>query len=122
MAEANIGLEEDRAIVLRVGVNLGDVAVEGNDIHGDGVNIAARLEGIAEPGTTCIAGSVYDQVKGKLKLDYRDLGRQPLKNIAEPVQAYAIPNSAATSEESRQTARVLPLPPSLLLQFCPSTT
>jgi class 3 adenylate cyclase len=78
MGEANTGVGEDRPIVLRVGINLGDVVVDGSDIYGDGVNIAARLEGIAEPGTVCISGTVYDQVKNKLKLDYEELGPQSL--------------------------------------------
>jgi adenylate cyclase len=66
MAEANVGLQDERIIVLRIGINLGDVAVEGEDLFGDGVNIAARLERIAEPGSVCISGPVYDLVKGKL--------------------------------------------------------
>jgi adenylate cyclase len=111
MAEANIGLEDDRVIVLRIGIELGDVAVEGDDLYGEGVNIAARLEGAAEPGTICISGTVYDQVKGKLKLDYHDLGRKLLKNISEPVQVYLIRSDAAAGDEGRSSARVLPLPP-----------
>jgi class 3 adenylate cyclase len=63
MAEANVGLQDERTIVLRIGINLGDVAVEGEDLFGDGVNIAARLERIAEPGSVCISGPVHDQIK-----------------------------------------------------------
>jgi adenylate cyclase len=103
MAETNIGLEEDRAIMLRVGINLGDVAVEGDDLYGDGVNLAARLEGIAEPGTVYISGTVYDQVKGKLKLEYEELGSQRLKNIAEPVRTYRIVSTPARVMGTRKT-------------------
>src|SRR5713101_5500375 len=81
---------EDRRIAFRVGINIGDVIVEAHDIFGDGVNIAARLEGIAEPGGICISSSVYDQVRGKVAVEFADLGEQSLKNIARPVQAYAV--------------------------------
>ena len=88
MAVANGNLPPDRRIVLRIGVNLGDVMVEGGDLYGDGVNIAARLEGIAEPGGILISGSAYDQVKGKVDSGFEDLGSQSLKNISEPVRIY----------------------------------
>ena len=80
----------ERRLELRIGVNLGDVIVDGDDIFGDGVNIAARLEALAEPGTVCISQTVYDHVKSKLALDYRPLGNHRVKNIAEPVCAYAV--------------------------------
>src|SRR5712672_224854 len=80
---------EDRRIAFRVGINIGDVIVEAHDIFGDGVNIAARLEGIAEPGGICISASAYDQVRGKVSIEVTDLGEQSLKNIARPVRAYA---------------------------------
>src|SRR5262245_20514520 len=82
MTAANTGLPEDRRIVLRVGVNLGDVMVEGSDLYGDGVNIAARLEGSAEPGRVLISGSVFDYVRRKVDTAFEDLGTQSLKNIA----------------------------------------
>jgi len=114
MAEANVALDEDRAVVLRIGINLGDVVVEGEDLFGDGVNIAARLEAIAEPGTVCLSGTVFDQAKGKLKLDYQDLGPQLLKNIREPVQAYLVRSNAADDESrSRPAAPALPAKPSM---------
>ena len=78
----------------RMGLNLGDITDDGDDIHGDGVNIAARLEGLAEPGGILISASVYDQVHNKLDLGYQDLGEQQVKNIATPVQAYRIDTSA----------------------------
>jgi len=109
MAEANVGLQDERIIVLRIGINLGDVAVEGEDLFGDGVNIAARLERIAEPGSVCISGPVYDQVKGKLKFDYENLGPQPLKNISEPVQAYCIRDDPHRKTRGPEGA-LLPLP------------
>jgi TolB-like protein/class 3 adenylate cyclase len=88
--ELTIDDAEDRRIALRVGVNIGDVIVEPHDIFGDGVNIAARLEGIAEPGGICISSSTYDQVRGKVGIEFADLGEQTLKNIDRPVRAYAL--------------------------------
>ena len=88
--ELTIGDVEDTRIAFRVGVNIGDVIVEPHDIFGDGVNIAARLEGIAEPGGICISASAYDQVRGKVGVEFTDLGEQNLKNIARPVRAYAV--------------------------------
>lgn len=88
--ELTIGDLEDTRIAFRVGVNIGDVIVEPHDIFGDGVNIAARLEGIAEPGGICISSSAYDQVRGKVGVEFTDLGEQNLKNIARPVRAYAV--------------------------------
>ena len=88
--ELTIGDAEDRRIALRAGVNIGDVIVEPHDIFGDGVNIAARLEGIADPGGICISSSTYDQVRGKVGIEFADLGEQNLKNIDRPVRAYAV--------------------------------
>jgi adenylate cyclase len=90
MAEANAGLPEDRHVVLRIGVNLGDVMVEGGDRYGDGVNIAARLEQLAEPGGILVSGTTYDHARNKVKAGFEDLGTQTLKNIAEPVRAYRV--------------------------------
>ena len=86
----NDPIPPERRLELRIGVNLGDVIVDGDDIFGDGVNIAARLEALAQPGTVCISQTVYDQVRNKLDLDYRPLGSHRVKNIAEPVRAYAV--------------------------------
>jgi len=88
--ELTTGDAEDRRIAFRVGVNIGDVIVEPHDIFGDGVNIAARLESIAEPGGICISSAAYDQVRGKVGVEFADLGEQNLKNIALPVRAYAV--------------------------------
>jgi TolB-like protein/class 3 adenylate cyclase/Tfp pilus assembly protein PilF len=87
--EFTIADVEDRRIAFRVGINIGDVIVEPHDIFGDGVNIAARLESISEPGGICISSSAYDQVRGKVGVEFADLGEQNLKNIACPVRVYA---------------------------------
>src|SRR4026207_1113758 len=88
MAVANSGNPEDRHTVRRIGVNLGDVMVEGSDLYGDGVNIAARLETIAEPNGILVSGTAFDQVKNKVKAGIEELGIRTLKNIAEPVRIY----------------------------------
>src|ERR1700744_5512425 len=85
----------DERILFRVGINIGDIIVGTDDIFGDGVNIAARLEGIAKPGGICLSSSAYDQVYGKIGIGFADLGARDLKNIARPVHAYAlIPDDA----------------------------
>ena len=94
MAERNQGVPEDRRMLLRIGINLGDILIEGADILGDGVNVAARLEGIAEPGGICVSSSAYEQVRGKVPVDFTDLGEQALKNIARPIRTYAVGLSA----------------------------
>jgi TolB-like protein len=94
MAERNQGIPEDRRMLYRIGINLGDILIEGDDILGNGVNVATRLEGIAEPGGICISASAYDQVRGKVTVEFVDLGEQPLKNIARPIRAYAVGPSA----------------------------
>ena len=90
MAQRNEGIPQDRRMLLRIGINLGDILIEGDDILGDGVNIAARLEGIAEPGGICVSSSAYDQVRGKIDVQFVDLGDQSLKNIARHVRAFAV--------------------------------
>jgi TolB-like protein/Tfp pilus assembly protein PilF len=92
-----------RRLELRIGVNLGDVIVDGDDIFGDGVNIAARLEALAQPGSVCISHTVYEQVKNKLNLGYQSLGSQRVKNIADPVRAYLI--EAVSTEGLRRKLR-----------------
>lgn len=88
MAEANEPLPEDRRLMLRVGINLGDIVGEGSDVYGEGVNIAARLESIAEPGGLCISGKVHDEVRGKTGAEFLDVGERQLKNISTPVRAF----------------------------------
>ena len=97
------GDAEDRRVVFRVGINIGDVIVEPHDIFGDGVNIAARLEAIAEPGGICISGKVYDEISGKLNLTCEDIGLQQLKNIARPVQAYRVDIYGLASGKSQDS-------------------
>src|SRR3974377_1979849 len=94
MAERNQGVPEDRRMLHRIGINLGDILIEGEDILGDWVNVAARLEGIAEPGGICVSSSAYEQVRGKVPVEFTDLGEQTLKNIARPIRAYAVGLSA----------------------------
>jgi len=88
MAERNAGVPEDRRIAYRIGINIGDIIVEGEDIYGDGVNVAARLEALAEPGSICVSQPVHAQIKGKVDLAFEDLGEQQVKNIPEPVQVF----------------------------------
>ena len=88
LGERNRSIVEERKLQFRIGVNLGEVIVDRNDIYGDGVNIAARLEALAEPGSVCVSGAVFDAIGNKLPLDYEFLGEQPVKNIAKPVRAY----------------------------------
>jgi TolB-like protein len=90
MVERNADVPADRRILFRMGINLGDVLIEGDDILGDGVNIAARLEGIAEPGGICLSDSAYQQVRDKLRIEAADMGEQRLKNIARPVRTYRL--------------------------------
>jgi|SRR6516164_2686619 len=90
MFKRNAATPEEKRIILRVGVNLGDIIVEDGDIHGDGVNIAARLESIAEPGGICISEDAFRQVSGKVDAEFADTGEQSLKNIARPVRVYRV--------------------------------
>ena len=86
MRERNAKISEERQIIYRVGINVGDIIVEGDDIYGDGVNIAARLESLAEPGGICIRRNVRNQVRDKLDLHFEDLGEVEVKNIARPIR------------------------------------
>jgi class 3 adenylate cyclase/pimeloyl-ACP methyl ester carboxylesterase len=90
MAAQNAGVADDSRIEFRIGIHVGDIIIDDNDIFGDGVNIAARLEGIADPGGVCISRQVYDQIESKLPLICRPLGPQKLKNISKSIEAYAI--------------------------------
>ena len=90
MAERNQSVPEERRMLYWIGINLGDILIEGDDILGDGVNVAAWLEGIAGPGGICISSSAYDQVSGKVAVEFTDLGEPTLKNIARPIRAYAV--------------------------------
>src|SRR5450759_3033308 len=97
MIERNAPVPQDKRIELRIGIHVGDVIIEDGDIFGDGVNIAARLEGIAQPGGICISDDAYRQVRGKLDANFQDAGEQELKNIARPVRVYQLqPGGGAT--------------------------
>lgn len=109
MAQRNIHVPEDRRILFRVGINQGDVIVDGDDIFGDGINVASRLEGLAEPGGVCISGRVHEDVGDKLGLRFEDLGAQEFKNIARPVQVFSVVPMPA-SELAPAGGRGLPLP------------
>ena len=117
MAEANAALPKARHVVLRIGINLGDIVIEGSDVYGDGVNVAARLESLAEPGAICVSRSVHDQVARRLDCGFDDLGPKTLKNIAEPVHVYRVraePMTAAALEP-------LPLPAKPSIAVLPFT-
>jgi adenylate cyclase len=101
----NAELVEERRMRLRIGVNLGDVVIEDENLLGDGVNVAARLEGVAEPGGICISAAVYDQVRNKLQLGYTDLGDQTVKNIPDPVRAYKVLLSGPQGTRARSGGR-----------------
>jgi class 3 adenylate cyclase len=111
MAERNQGVPQDQRMLFRIGINLGDILIEGDDILGDGVNVAARLEGIAEPGGICISSSAYDQVRGKVGVEFIDLGEQRLKNIARPVRAYAaVSKGLGTVKSAKATLQTCSTP------------
>ena len=105
LAGRNADLAEDRRMLFRIGLHLGDVMVDGDDLLGDGVNVAARLESMAEPGGVCLSGPVHDQVSRRLDVEIRPLGPQRLKNMAEPVAAYSIAPDAPTAAPKREARR-----------------
>jgi adenylate cyclase len=109
----NAGLPDDKRIVLRVGINVGDVILEGDDIYGDGVNIAARLEGIAEPGGIAISEDAWRQVHGKVKAGFVDLGEKSLKNIARPVRIYRVEFGQEGAKQSVEPGWALSEQPSI---------
>jgi adenylate cyclase len=114
MSTAGGKTPEDRRIVLRVGVNLGDVMVDGSDLYGDGVNMAARLQGLADPGGVAISGSVHEHVRGRVKIDFIDRGTREVKNIARPVQVWSwSPNGAAVHAAIADGEPSLPHRPSI---------
>ena len=121
LIERNVGVADDRRIDFRIGIHLGDVVEEADgDLMGDGVNIAARLEGIAKPGAICLSEDAYRQVKGRLDLPVVDLGPQQLKNIAEPIRAYVLEVNKGV--EPKRTAAIAPektAPPRLSIVVLP---
>jgi adenylate cyclase len=119
MALRNADVPEDQRITYRIGINIGDIIVEGEDIYGDGVNIAARMEGLAEPGGVCISGDAYRQVRGKIDTTFEDLGEQEVKNIAEPVRVYRV--TAADRSAAPMTTTDPPLPDKPSIAVLPFT-
>lgn len=121
MAAANDGQPEEHCVILRIGVNLGDIIVEGSDLYGDGVNVASRLESFAGPGEICVSGSVHEQVKRKLDLGFEDLGLQAIKNIGEPIRLYRVRTPSGESDLDGQKDRPLPLPANPSIAVLPFT-
>jgi adenylate cyclase len=114
MAERNADVPADKRIELRIGIHVGDIMIEDGDIFGDGVNIAARLESIAQPGGICISDDTYRQVRGKLDVNFQDSGEQELKNIARPVRVYQLrPDAAASTGKTPTGGLALPDKPSI---------
>jgi adenylate cyclase len=111
LAGRNRSLPDGRRMAFRIGINLGDVMLHDGDLYGEGVNVAARLEALAEPGGICISRPVYDQVRNKLTVGFDDLGDQPVKNISEPVQAFRVRLDGAAKDSRPKPARS-PRPPS----------
>ncbi len=122
LAETNRTLSEERRMWFRIGINVGDVMVKDGDIFSDGVNIAARLEGLAEPGGICISRGVHDHIRRKLPYGFEDLGEQSVKNIAQPIRVFRLlPNAPMPEAPSRDDAPVVPIDeitetPSLTMQ------
>ena len=113
MAEQNIDVPQDKRIEFRIGIHVGDIIIADDDIFGDGVNIAVRLEGIAEPGGICISDDAHRQVRGKVESTLEDMGAQSLKNIAEPMRAWRVrigPSSSPATKPPTETAQPLALP------------
>ena len=122
MARRNADVAPARWIQFRIGINLGDVIVEGDDILGDGVNVAARLETLAEPGGICVSGAVHEQVGTRLELAFTDLGEQAVKNIARPIRAYARARRQCRRHRLCRPRPPRPPPPSRRSRCCPSPT
>jgi adenylate cyclase len=112
MMERNQGEPEDRQIKFRIGINLGDVIIEGDDIYGNGVNMAARLEGLARPGGIACSATVFEHARGKLDLEFLDQGEHQVKNIAQPVQVYSV-DPGQLAETSQPLGSGLPPLPKL---------
>ena len=119
MVERNAETPESKRIVYRIGVNVGDVLIDGEDILGDGVNIAARLEGICEPGGVLISGAAHDQVRDRIDADFVDLGDRDLKNIARPVRVYAVALGSPSSARAPASAAEKSAPPRLSIVVLP---
>ncbi len=110
VADRNAELPESQRLVFRIGINVGDVIIEDEDIHGEGVNVAARLEGLCEPGTVYLSGNVYEQVRNKLAMPFDDLGERTVKNISLPVRIYRSAYGTGVATEGTQATEQVPLP------------
>lgn len=119
MEQRNQGIPQDRRMLFRIGVNLGDILIEGDDILGEGVNIAARLEGLAEPGGICISSSAYEHVRGKVAIEFTDLGEHSLKNIVRPVRAFAVGVDQSGASTRAHSQQMPASPPSLSIVVLP---
>jgi len=113
LAEGNAALPPDRRIAFRIGVNMGDIVVEDGDIFGDGVNVAARLEGLAEPGGICVSARVQEDAAGRFDLAFVDMGDQALKNIARPVRTYRVVPATGPASVRASSGPPLPDKPSI---------
>jgi len=113
MIERNATASADKRVEYRIGINMGDIVVEDGDIFGDGVNVAARLEGLAEPGGICVSARVQEDAGGKMDLDFEDLGEQEFKNIARPVRAYKIATRIVSGTARKTAALAIPDKPSI---------
>jgi adenylate cyclase len=113
MPEREAGAAADNRIELRIGINLGDVIVEGDDLYGDGVNIAARIEALADPGGVLVSNTVHDQVRHRLPFAFEDVGEQQVKNIARPVRVYRVREASAVATSRSVSALPLPEKPSI---------
>ena len=100
MGERNAGVPQEKRIEFRMGINAGDIIIDGTDIWGDGVNVAARLEALAEPGGICVSGRVQEDVHGSIEIAFEDIGEQQLKNIARPVRVYRVQLKGATKSSA----------------------
>ena len=118
--QRHVGAEAARRMLYRIGINVGDVIHDDARVYGDGVNVAARLEGIVEPGGICISSAAYDQVHKKLSLDVTDLGLQSLKNISEPVRIYHVATKQSVGTAA-QTKGTLPFPEKPSIAVLPFT-
>lgn len=121
MKERALDLPEDQQIRLRIGVNLGDIIIEGSDIYGDGVNIAARLESLAEPGGICLSQQAYDHVETKLDARYEDIGEQQVKNIARPIRVYRINSGKSKEATTTSEPKAISLPDKPSIAVLPFT-
>jgi TolB-like protein/tetratricopeptide (TPR) repeat protein len=117
MDTANQDLSEEHRIILRIGINLGDVIVEGADLYGDGINIASRLQALAEPGTICVSSKVYEEVNRKLAVGFEDLGECELKNLAKPLRVYCIASDVLRATETAVNLTLADKPSIAVLPF-----